>query len=138
MFAIVGNNEPIVRMLANSLKGQQYSTSTIKYTVYKANSVNNKIVLKVNDVAVNEVTVDRTEQSWLYKPTDYGTKKLSIFYNDVEYNSITLEIAKFPYEINPITAKLDLDFNPAGRTNQDLDYNTFKTMFMMKKEMKNL
>ena len=126
MFAIAGDNTPIVRMIADSTKGQQYSTSIIKYTMYKANSVDNKVTWTINDVPVNEVTVDRTEQTWTYKPTDYGTKKLSILYNGVEYNSVTLEIAKFPHEINPITAKLDLDFNPTGRTNQDADFDIFK------------
>ena len=36
-----------------------------------------------------------------------------------------LNITEFPYEINPVTDGLELDFNPTGRTNQDSDYNVF-------------
>lgn len=126
MFAVAGDNTPIVRMIADSEKGQQYSTSVVRYTVYKADSINNKITLAVNDVASSEATVDRTEQFWYYKPVDFGVKKLSILYDGVEYNSITIDIEKFPYEITPITSNLDLDFTPVGRTNQDSDYNVFK------------
>ena len=126
MFAVAGDNTPIVRMVADSAKGQQYSTSVVRYTVYKADSINNKITLAVNDVPSSEATVDRTEQFWYYKPVDFGVKKLSILYDGVEYNSVTVDIEKFPYEITPITSNLDLDFTPVGRTNQDSDYNVFK------------
>lgn len=126
MFAVAGDNTPIVRMVADSVKGQQYSTSVVRYTVYKADSINNKITLAVNDVPSSEATVDRTEQFWYYKPVDFGVKKLSILYDGVEYNSVTVDIEKFPYEITPITSNLDLDFTSVGRTNQDSDYNVFK------------
>ena len=37
----------------------------------------------------------------------------------------TLTINKFPYDISPVTANLQLDFNPMGRTNNDANYKTF-------------
>lgn len=127
MFAIAGDNTPIIRMKASSLQGQQYSTTDIYFTVYKADAVTNDVAIAVNGKIEKEFTdIGRAEEKWPYKPDDYGTKKISILYDGEEYNSLTLEIAKFPYEISPITANLDLDFNPTGRTNQDVDYNIFK------------
>ncbi len=124
MFAEEGNNAPIIRM-AGPAEGQQYSTAVIKYTIYKADSLENEVELYVNDVLQSTKTVDRSEQTWNYKPLDFGTKELKIKCGDVS-KTITVEIAEFPYEISPITANLELDFNPVGRTNQDNDYNIFK------------
>jgi hypothetical protein len=41
----------------------------------------------------------------------------------VKTKTFTLKPSKI--NINPITDELVLDFNPKGRTNQDVDYNSF-------------
>ena len=123
MWAEEGNETPIIRALMGASLLEQYSSVPIYYSVYSLNPINT-VTLSVDDKVVSTLSVDHSEQLWDYKPSDFGTKVLTIACGDVK-KSFTVEIKEFPYEISPVTAGLDLDFNPVGRTNQDADYDIF-------------
>lgn len=125
MFAESGNDTPIIRAKVKSFTAQQYSDVPVSYNVYVASRLTNSVTIAVNGVVQSTPTVDRSVQTWPYRPTDYGTKTITITCGET-VKTLTVEITKFPYEITPVTAGLELDFNPSGRTNQDSDYNIFK------------
>ena len=126
MFAEEGNAAPIIRAVPASSKGQQYTNLAIKYSVYSPNTLISDVELAVDGKVVSTLdNVDRSEQIWNFKSNTEGMKVLTIKSGNTT-RTLNIEIEKIPYAINPVTAGLELDMNPQGRTNQDADYNIFK------------
>jgi hypothetical protein len=81
--------------------------------------------LYVNGEQVSLLTVDRNEKEWVYKPQATGENIVfTIKAGNVEKTKV-LDIAAFPYDVNPVDG-YSIDFNPTGRTNNDLDYNVWE------------
>ena len=125
MFREEGNNTPIIRAVPAAKKGQQYSNLAIEYSVYTPNSLISEVVLAADGKPVSTLNVDRAEKVWNYKSAIEGKKILTITSGET-VRTLEIEIEKIPYTIEPVTAGLELDFTPQGRTNQDADYNIFK------------
>ena len=125
MFIDADSTKPVIRWAYNDeLALEQYETTSFKYSVYTPNQLTSNVQLLINDEEITSLTVDRLEQTWNYKPMEYGEVKLSIVVGQVRRDKV-LTINKFPYDVSPVTANLQLDFNPLGRTNNDADYQTF-------------
>ena len=125
MFIDADSTKPVIRWAYNDeLALEQYETTSFKYSVYTPNQLTSNVQLLINDEEITSLTVDRLEQTWNYKPMKYGEVKFSIVVGQVRRDKV-LTINKFPYDISPVTANLQLDFNPLGRTNNDADYQTF-------------
>ena len=126
MFKEDGNNTPIIRAVPSAEKGQQYSNFAIEYSVYTPSSLISEVELAVDGKIVSVLdNVDRSEKVWNYKSATEGLKVFTIKSGST-VRTLNIEIEKIPYTIEPVTAGLDLDFVPQGRTNQDADYNVFK------------
>ena len=125
MFAVDGISTPIIRAVPRMMEAQQYTTVPIDFSVYDESNETPSVSLIENGEVLSTMTVDRTEQTWNYRPGTPGEKVLSIECGDGKSREMKLNITEFPYEINPVTDGLELDFNPTGRTNQDSDYNVF-------------
>ena len=125
MFIDAESSAPVIRWAYDDKVAlEQYETTSFKYSVYTPNQLTSNVQLLINDEVITSLTVDRLEQIWNYKPMEYGEMKFSIIVGAVRRDK-TLTINKFPYDISPVTANLQLDFNPMGRTNNDADYQTF-------------
>ena len=125
MFVDENINLPIIRAVLKEGKGQQYSNIPIKYSVYSPLTLLSDVELAVDGEVVSTLTgIDRSEQTWNYKPMDFGTKTLTIT-SGPTIRTLQIEVEKFPYDIEGVKAGLELDFLPQGRTNQDADYNVF-------------
>ena len=125
MFKDEGNNKPIIRAVPASAKGQQYSNLPIYYSVYSPDSLISKVELAVDGKVTSSLDIDRSEQVWNFKSSTEGLKTLTIKCGKT-VRTLPIEIEKIPYTIESVTAGLELDFSPQGRTNQDSDYNVFK------------
>lgn len=125
MFEEEGNSTPIIRMVPRVWEAQQYTTIPIDFSVYDEANENPTVSLLENGEVKSTMTVDRTEQVWNYRAATSGTKTLCIECGEGRSREISLDISEFPYEINPVSNGLELDFNPVGRTNSDSDYNVF-------------
>ena len=125
MFTDENINLPIIRAVLRTGKGQQYSNIPIKYSVYSPLTLLSDVELAIDGEVVSTLTgVDRSEQTWNYKPMDFGTKTLTIT-SGPTIRTLQIEVEKFPYDIEGVKAGLELDFLPQGRTNQDADYDVF-------------
>ena len=125
IFLDENNSAPLIRAVPRAHKGQQYSTTIIDYSVYTPGELLSNVTLAVDGEIVSTLTgVDRSEKEWNYKPMDFGMKTLTITSGKTT-RTISFEVEKFPYDIAGVTAGLDLDFLPQGRTNQDADYDVF-------------
>ena len=131
MFVDPESNKPVIRAVADGeAERQQYGLIPINFTVYQKDKDMVDITLTVLSNGEVESTSSRTvptliEQPWDYRPLTEGSKTLIIKCGDTE-KVLTLEIEKFPYEINPVLTNLAFDFNPEGRTNQDADFDQFE------------
>lgn len=118
-----GNDTPIIACSFHDTV-KQFSTVLIPYIVYSPNSLTSAITLYVDGEAVSNLTVDRTVQTWSYKPEEAGTKTLKIVCGDVE-KEIKVVVEDIGIEIEPVTNGLILDLNPVGHTNNDDDKEQF-------------
>lgn len=131
MFIDPNRTETLIRWpYDKSVALEQYQPTTFEYSVYTPNQTTSDIQLLEDGVVLSNRTVDSTEQKWTYKPQEYGVKELTIQCikegEVVASKTKTITINKFPYDIVPVTGNLELDFNPTGRTNSDVDYQSFE------------
>ena len=100
----------------------QYGVLNIPYTVYDPVNKYPTITLKRNDQVISTFTVDKMDNIWAYRATTVGTETLSIECGSAKV-TISLNITELPEEIAPITDNLAFDFNPAGRSNTEINTN---------------
>lgn len=125
MWVEPNKSNPIISSAFQDAKCTAYDTVTIPYTVYTPGSMTSAISLYVNNALVSTLSVDRTRQTWVYKPTEEGVKTLEIRCGDIK-KTFVLTVAKLDYDIHPVTAGLALDFNPSGRTNNDVGFDKWE------------
>lgn len=132
-FAIIcveeGNTTPIIASSLDTIDTTQYDTVTIPFLVYDPQNNPAQITLSIDNIAVSEREVDRTMQSWIYKPTTTGTKTLTIECNGVR-KIFTLNVAESIITSEAETQNLELFLTSQGRSNQDTNKEewTYKTI----------
>lgn len=132
MFIDTSSSKPIIRIKAAD-SAEQYSSTTIEYSVYDPASeiISLLEVFEDNVLQTSIVNIPSaqpnisTKREWVYKPQTEGHKVIKFKYKDTEA-TVQIEVSKFPYKVTPVLGDLKVDFVPTGRTNQDIDYNTFK------------
>ena len=100
----------------------QYGVLNIPYTVYDPVNKYPTITLKRNDEVISTFTTDKMDNIWAYRATTVGTETLSIECGSAKV-TISLNVTELPEEITPITDNLAFDFNPAGRSNIEINTN---------------
>lgn len=114
------NSTPIIGCSFTNFSTLQYNTVNIPYVVYSPSSSTTQVTLKVDDVTVSTLTVDRTKQYWSYRSSDIGTHTLKIICGDT-VKTITAVINDLGIDVDPITTNLVFDWNPTGKSNNDAD-----------------
>lgn len=124
MFVDADNETPIIRWPYSGEPLTQYTATTFEYSVYTPNSLESAVELYINNEKVSSLTVDRQEQTWVYKPQTAGEDIVFTIKTGDVVKTKTLDISKFPYDVSPVVG-CAIDFNPTGRSNNDVDYNTW-------------
>lgn len=114
-----GKTTPIIAV--NSLPiptVEQYSNIVKKYRVYDPTNLTATISLEVNDKTLQNLTVDRTEQTWAYRPTKIGELVQTIRCGDV-YVTWTQTVTESTIKVEAETAALALHLSSYGRSNNE-------------------
>lgn len=109
---------PVIGCISKNITVQQYDTENIVYTVYDPKTESPTVTLYVDNKEVSTLHLDSNTQTWQYKPTDVGSHVLKIVCRGVE-KIINVTVEKLDIDIEPVTAGLQFDFNPIGRSNND-------------------
>ena len=111
---------PVISCVQQRFTARQYDATNITYTVYDPSTETPQVTLAVDGKVVSTLIIDSNTQIWQYKTADVGTHVLTIACGE-SVKALTATIEKLDIDIEPVTAGLAFDFNPAGKSNNDAD-----------------
>lgn len=116
---VEGNTTPIISVTTPPVSSvEQYSNLVKKYRVYDPANLTSAITLEANGKVVSNLTVDRTEQTWSYQPTEVGELTQTIRCGD-EYVSWTQTVTASSIDVEAETEALALHLSSYGRNNNE-------------------
>ena len=114
-----GKTDPVIAV--NSMitpTVEQFTNIVKKYRVYDPTSLTAAITLEVNGETIGNLTVDRTEQTWTYRPMNVGELVQTIRCGD-EYASWSQTVTESTIKVEAETEALALHLSSYGRSNNE-------------------
>ena len=116
---VVGDSSaPIVSTSFRRTEAEQYETLVIPYRVYTPGTLTSPVELYVGNTKVNELNVDRTEQTWSLRLDNYGELTLSIR-SGTAVVVMNLTVAQSDIDTEPEADSLVLHLTSQGRSNNE-------------------
>lgn len=126
-----GNTTPIITSSFRDVEAEQYVTFAIPYAVYDPQSLTATVKLVANGTELKTLTVDRTTQTWSYRPDDSGELQLSIVCTgasgETATKPFTLTVAESQIDVDVTTDDLALYLTSYGRSNNEDDPDTWSS-----------
>ena len=94
----------------------QYDTTRIAYVVYDPSTSTPAVTLAVDGVTVNQLTLTEALNTWAFKADDVAVHVLTITCRTTSVE-IRVNVRELGYDVSPVTANLEFDFDPIGRSN---------------------
>ena len=98
------------------VSARQYDTTRIAYVVYDPSTSTPAVTLAVDGVTVNQLTLTEALNTWAYKADDVAVHVLTITCRGTSVE-IRVNVHELGYDVSPVTANLEFDFDPIGRSN---------------------
>lgn len=122
---------PIIASTFRNLEVEQYATFTIPYQVYVPQNLNATISLSVNEGAATTLTVDRTLQTWSYRPNDAGDLTMTITCVGANGATVTKEfkmvVVESKIDVDVTTDDMALYLTSYGRSNNEENPGVWKS-----------
>lgn len=103
-----------------NVTAKQYNTTSIPYVVYSPLTSTPTVTLKVDGEIVNSLRLTSVANTWAYKSDEIAVHTLQIICGDTVVE-IHMNIVELGYDIEAVTANLEFDFNPTGRSNSSVN-----------------
>ena len=120
-----GNTTPIIASSFRRSEVEQFESLTIPYIVYDPANLSAAVVLS-DGATSTPLTVDRTEQTWAYRPDNYGDVTLSITCGNV-IRLIELKVSEASINVEAETSGLSLYLSSYGRSNNEANPGEWKS-----------
>lgn len=119
-----GNNTPIITSSYQQSTVQQFAQLNIVYTAYSPAAMATPMRIKVNDEVVATPTVDRSAQTFSYRPNEAGTLEISVEtgtvgQTDYAVKEWVLTVEETDIDAEAETENLALYLSAAGRSNAE-------------------
>ena len=122
-----GNYTPVISTSFRGTEAEQYESVAIPYIVYNPQSLTSDIVLASNETTdTKPLTVDRTEQTWTYRPETVGELLLTITCGNA-VKLIKLNITESTMKVAAETNDLALYLTAYGRSNNEENPSEWKS-----------
>lgn len=115
---VEGNTTPIVACAFNRESVAQYESVAIEWIVYNPTSLTAEVTLAANGTTISKQTVDRTKQTWTYRPDAVGELVLSISCGST-VKTITTTVEVTDIDIEAVDEDLELYLSSYGRNNNE-------------------
>ena len=116
-----GNTTPIIATSFRRNTVEQFENVNIPYIVYDPSNLTTEVILSTSESSTpTELTVDRTEQVWAYRPENAGELTLSITCGTF-IKQIVLTVTEVTIDVAAETSGLGLYLTSYGRSNNEAD-----------------
>lgn len=113
---VEGNTTVNIMSAFRQKEAEQYALLSIDHQVYDPSNLTAAVTYWANGAKVAEGTVDRTVQTWNYRPTDIGDLTLEIKCGDTT-KTFDLTVSESSVQIEAETQNLQLYLSSEGRSN---------------------
>ena len=111
---------PVIGSTYQSFTARQYDATNIEYTVYDPTTETPTVEIAVDGVVVSTPTLDKSTNVYSFKTDVVGEHIITITCGET-VKTLKANITKLDIDIAPVTAGLAFDFNPSGKSNNDVD-----------------
>lgn len=120
MCIVDGDTTPVISCPFNRETVAQFENVSVEWIVYNPAALTSEVVLAANGATVSTQTVDRTKQTWNYRPDDVGALTLTITCGEtVKTITTTVEITEI--EVEAVADDLELHLSSYGRSNNEAE-----------------
>ena len=113
-----GGTTPIISCSYNNYNITQFETIVIPYVIYFPTSLTSNVTLSANGSVVNQLTVDRTKQSWSFRADEYGELVLTITCGSV-VKTLRFNVEQSEIDVTATNSDLELHLSSYGRNNNE-------------------
>lgn len=113
-----GNTAPVIACAFNRASVAQFENLPIEWIVYNPASLTSDVVLAANGTVVSKQTVDRTKQTWNYRPDSVGSLSLTITCGST-VKTITTTVEVTEIDVEAVSEDLELHLTSYGRSNNE-------------------
>lgn len=114
------SNVPVIGTVYQNFTARQYDATNIEYTVYDPTTETPTVEIAVDGVVVSTPTLDKSTNVYSFKTDVVGEHIITIKCGET-VKTLKANITKLDINIEPVTAGLAFDFNPSGKSNNDVD-----------------
>lgn len=111
---------PVIGSVFQTFTARQYDATNIVYTVYDPTTETPTVEIAVDGVVVSTPTLDKVTNTYSFKTDVIGQHTITITCGET-VKTLIANIEKIDVNITPVTAGLVFDFNPSGKSNNDVD-----------------